>query len=230
MEVKLNIDEMTEAGLQFGHRVSRLHPRMKPYVAGIKNNVNVLDLEKTAKELEKALKFISKLVAENKVLLFVGTKIQIKGITELVAKECGMPYVTQRWLGGSFTNFETIFKRVNYFKDLESKKATGALEKYTKKERMKIDKEIESLRTKFEGVKNMSKLPDAVLILDIKKDETCVREAKRKGILTIAICDTNTNPDTVDFPIPGNDDAISSVKYILEKVKETILNSKVVSK
>lgn len=225
-DIKINIEEMTEAGVGFGHRVSKLHPRMKPFISGIKNNVHQIDLEKTAKELEKALKFISKTISENKILLFVGTKIQVKNLIKTAAEECNLPYVTERWLGGTFTNFETISKRVNYFKDLEKRKVTGELEKYTKKERLNFDKEIASLKIKFEGIKNMAKLPDAVVIFDVYKDDTCLREAKRKGIKTIALCDTNTNPDLVDYPIPANDDAISSVKYILDKIKEVILNSK----
>lgn len=223
---KISVEEMTKAGVCFGHKFSKLHPKMEQYVSGIKNNVHIIDLEKTAKELEKALKFISKITAEGKPIIFVGTKIQIKNLVKAAAEECGLPYVTERWLGGTFTNFETISKRVEYFKDLEKKKLTGELEKYTKKERMNFDKEIESLRVKFEGIKNMAKLPEAVLIFDIRKDDTCAREAKRKGIKIVALCDTNVDPTIADYPIPANDDAISSVQYILEKVKETILNAK----
>lgn len=225
-DIKISMEEMAAAGLNFGHRVSRLHPKMKPYILGIKNNVHIFDLEKTAKELQKALKFISSLVSEGKNILFVGTKIQMKNLVKSTAEDCRVPYVNERWLGGTFTNFETILKRIDYFKDLENKKAAGEFEKYTKKERMKIDKELGSLRIKFEGIKNMTKLPDAVLILDIKKDDTCVREAKRKGIKIIALCDSNVDPSPIDYPIPANDDAISSVKYIMEKVKEVIINSK----
>jgi small subunit ribosomal protein S2 len=225
-DVKISVEEMTKAGVCFGHKFSKLHPKMEPYVSGVKNNVHIIDLEKTAKELEKALKYISKIISEGKSIIFVGTKIQIKNLVKSAAEECALPYVTERWLGGTFTNFETISKRVEYFKELEKKKLTGELEKYTKKERIKFDKEIESLRIKFEGIKNMAKLPEAVFILDIKKDETCAREAKRKGIKIVALCDTNVNPIIADYPIPANDDAISSVQYILEKVKETILNAK----
>ena len=222
-EIKLNIDEMAQAGLQFGHRVSRLHPKMKQYVSGIKNNVHIIDLEKTAKEMEKALGFIAKLVSEGKTILFVGTKIQLRNLIKTGAEDCGMPYVTERWLGGTFTNFDTIFKRVEYYKDLEKKKATGELEKYTKKERMNFDKELQTLRIKFEGIKSMTKLPEAVFIFGVDKDITCVREAKIKGIKIIGIVDTNVDPDLVDYPILANDDAISSVQYILEKVKEAII-------
>lgn len=226
IKINLNTEEMAKAGVNFGHTVSKLHPKMKLYVAGIKNNVHIIDLEKTVKEFERALNFISSLIKENKVILLVGTKIQIRELVKKTAEECHMPYVKERWLGGTITNFETILKRVDYFKDLESKKAQGDFEKYTKKERMKFDKEIESLKIKFEGIKNMTKLPDVVFILDLKKDATAVREAKRKGIKIVGIVDTNIDPTLVDYPIPANDDAISSIKYILEKVKEVIQNSR----
>ena len=142
------------------------------------------------------------------------------------ALECGISYVTERWLGGTFTNFETIQKRVSYFKDLEKKREMGDLEKYTKKERLDFDKEIASLKVKFDGVRNMTKLPEAVIIFGLDKDLTCALEAKRKGIKIISITDTNVNPDIVDYMIPANDDAISSVRYIINTIKETILNSK----
>lgn len=220
----LNTEDMAKAGLNFGHRISKLHPKMKQYVSGIKNTVHMIDLEKTAKEFELALKFISDIISQNKTMLFVGTKIQVRSIVKDTAEKCRMPYVVERWLGGSFTNFETILKRVQYFKDLEDKKINGSFEKHTKKERMKIDKELESLKIKFGGIKNMVKLPEAVLILDVKKDITCAREARRKGIKIVGVVDTNIDPALVDYIIPANDDAISSIKYILEKVQETILN------
>lgn len=225
--VKLSEEKMQEAGLNFGHSVSRLHPKMKPFVSGVKNNVHMIDMEKSAKEFERALKFITSLIAEGKTILFVGTKIQVRALVKRTAEDCRMPYVVERWLGGSLTNFETISKRVQHFKDLESKKAHGDFEKYTKKERMGFDKELALLKTKFEGVKNMPKLPEAVLILDIKKDITCAREARRKGIKIIGVVDTNIDPTLADYIIPANDDAISSIKYILEKVQETILEAKV---
>ena len=224
-DININIDEMLSSGLGVGHTVSRLHPKMKEYTSGIKNNTNVIDLEKTAIELSKALKFISNLVAAGKKIIFVGTKIQMKELVKKAAEDCDVPYVTERWLGGTFTNFETISKRVEYFKEMEKKKATGEFNKYTKKERLKIDKELESLRIKFEGIKNMFKNPEAVFISDLKKDITCAREAKRKGISIIAIADTNIDPGLADYPIPANDDAISSVKYILEKVSEAVKNA-----
>src|SRR3989338_7833486 len=135
-KANLNLEEMAKAGLNFGHRVSKLHPKMKQYVSGIKNNVHVFDLEKTEKEFQKALAYISKIISEGKIMVFVGTKPQLKKIVREAAGECGLPYVTERWLGGTFTNFETIQKRVDYFKDLEKKKEAGELGKYTKREQL----------------------------------------------------------------------------------------------
>jgi small subunit ribosomal protein S2 len=224
--VKLDVAEMEKVGVNLGHKVSKLHPKMKMYVEGMKNGVHLFDLEQTEKALEKALAFISKTVADGKSIVFVGTKIQLKAIVRLAAEECGVPYVTERWLGGTFTNFETIQKRVSYFKDLEKKKETGELAKYTKKEQLNFDREISKLKVKFEGVRNMAKLPEAVFIFGLDKDITCAREAKRRGIKIVAIVDTNVNPDIVDYPIPANDDAISAVSYIIEKVKETIIASR----
>ncbi len=225
-DFKIDTDKMLEAGVHFGHRTSRLHPKMEPYLAGVKNTVHIIDLEKTAEKLKEALKFIQEIVSENKVLLLVGTKIQIKDLVGETAQECELPYVNERWLGGTLTNFEVISKRVGYLKEIEEKKASGAWEKYTKKERIKMNREYQNLKTKFEGIKTLSRVPDAMFVLDIRKDDLAVKEARMKGIKVIAVCDTNTDPSLVDYPIPANDDAISSVKYILEKVKEAILKAK----
>jgi small subunit ribosomal protein S2 len=229
-DTKISVEEMTQAGVNFGHKVSKLHPKMRPFVSGIKNNVNTIDLEKTQKELEKALAYISRMTSEGKAIVFVGTKVQLKGLIQKTAEDCGVSYVVERWLGGTFTNFETIQKRVNYFKDLEKKRESGELVKYTKKERADFDKEIAILKAKFEGIRNMNKLPEAVFIFGLDKDIACAREAKRKGIKIVALCDTNIDPTGIDYPIPANDDAISAVNYILEKVKETVLNSKASAK
>jgi len=223
---QLDTEEMARAGLHFGHGTSRINPKMEPYIYGVRNTVYIINLEKTKEKLEEALKFISGLAAEGKNMLIVGTKVQVKELVKETAKECGLPYVSERWLGGTFSNFEIIRKRIEYFKNLEKKKTEGELEKYTKKEKSQFDKEIKNLEIKFGGIKEMAKLPEAVLVLDMKKDELVVREAKMKGIKVIGIADTNIDPTLADYPIPANDDAMSSVKYILDKVKETILKAK----
>lgn len=220
MDIKINIEELTKAGLFVGHRKSSTHPKMKPYISGEKNTIHVIDLEETARHLKKALEAIKKIVSEEKVLLLVGTKIQAKELVKETALECNFPYVNERWLGGTITNFSVIKKRIDHYKELERKKASGELEKYTKKERLEIDREIERLRVKFEGIKNLEKVPDALFILDIKKDITAVKEARRKGIPVFGLADTNDDPSLLDYPIPGNNDAISSITYILNKLKE----------
>lgn len=225
-EFSLDLKKMAEAGLYFGHRTSRINPKMKPYIQGARNNVHIIDLEKTVEKFTEALKFIQKLISEGGVMLLVGTKIQIKDLVESLAKECNLPYVNRRWLGGTFTNFEVIKKRVEYLKKLEDEKKKGELEKYTKKERLIKDRELQNLKLKVEGLKNLDRLPDTVFVCSMKKDFLVVKEAIKKGIKVIGIADTNTDPTLADYPIPANDDAISSVRYILEKVKEVILKAK----
>ena len=223
---QFDIEEMAKFGLHFGHRTSRLHPKMKPYLEGARNNVHIIDLKKTAEKLKEALKFIQEIISQDKTLLLVGTKIQVKNLVKETGEECNLPYVNERWLGGTFTNFEIIKRRIEYFKDLERRKKEGELEKYTKKERAKIDDEMRKLKIKFAGLKNLEKLPDVIFVLDIKKDDLAVKEARTKGIKIIGICDTNTDPTLTDYPVPANDDAISSVKYILDKLKEAITKTK----
>jgi len=225
-DIKLNVEEMAQSGVHFGHKISRLHPKMKEFVSGVKNGVHTIDLEKTAKEFEKALKFISKLVADGKSIVFVCTKIQLKALVQKAAEDCGVPYVTERWLGGTFTNFETISKRVDHYKNLEKQKATGELAKYTKKEQLNFDRELAILKTKFEGIRNMTKLPEAVFIFGVEKDITCAKEAKIKGIKIVGLVDTNVNPDIADYAIPANDDSVGSVRYILDQTKQVIINSR----
>lgn len=225
-DFNVNVDEMAEAGLHFGHRTSRINPKMKAYLFGVRNTVHLIDLEKTVEKLKEALKFIKQLILEDKILLLVGTKVQAKEMVKSLAQECGLPYVSERWLGGTFTNFETIKKRIDYFKDLEKRKSEGELDSFTKKERIKIDKELRDLEIKIGGIKNLTRLPDAVFVLDTVKDDLAVKEARGKGVQVIGLCDTNSDPTLADYPIPANDDAISSLKYILDKVKETVLKAR----
>lgn len=225
-EFKLDPEEMAQAGLHFGHRASRSHPKMKPYIFGVRDTVYIIDMEKSAEKFEEALKFLKEFISEGKKLLLIGTKIQHRDLVLNLAKECGLPYVVERWIGGTFTNFPVISKRIKYYKELEEKKQKGELEKYTKKERAKIDLELRNLEIKFGGIKEMEKLPEAIFVLDIKKDSLAVKEARMKGIKVIGIADTNVDPTLADYPIPANDDAISSVKYILEKVKDAIMRGK----
>jgi len=225
-EFGIILEEMTNAGLHFGHRTSRVHPKMKPYICAVKNTVHIIDLEKTLEKFEQALKFIEKIILEGKNILFIGTKIQSKDLVKETAEKCDLPYINQRWLGGTFTNFNTIKKRINYFKDLEEKRKKGELDKHTKLERLKIDRELNNLEIKFGGIKEITGLPYAIFVVDMKKDALAVKEAKSKGVKVIGITDTNIDPTIADYAIPANDDSISSIKYVLDKVKEVILKAK----
>lgn len=218
----IDLKEMLEAGVYFGHKTSKTHPKMKPFIHGIRNTIHVMDLQKTAERLEKALICLKELASKKGTVLFVGTTPSAREIVKEVARELSMPYVDTRWLGGTLTNFPTISKRLKYFHDLENKEKQGELKKYTKKEQLKFKEELRSLEQKMGGIKNMDKLPDLVFVVDLRKDYLAVHEAKMKGILTMAFCDTNVDPSLVDYPIPANDDAISSVRYILGKVREAL--------
>jgi len=218
----INVEEMAEAGLQFGHKKSSIYPKMKIYIAGIKNTIHIIDLEKSAEEFKKSLRFIEGIISSGKIMLLVGTKVQAKDIIKEIGEECGLPYVNERWLGGTITNFPIIRKRIEYFEDLENKRKTGELEKYTKKERLKIDRELNNFEIKFAGLRNLKSEPGAVFVVDIRKDILAIKEAKKKGLPVIAIADTNVNPELADYIIPANDDAITSLKYILEKVSQAV--------
>ena len=225
-DFNIDTEEMTRLGVHFGHRTSRIHPKIEPYLYGVKNNVHIIDLEKTKEKLIKALEFIQELISENKILLFIGTKVQVKDLIKKVAEDCDLPNVTERWLGGTFTNFQVILKRIQYYKNLEKQKTEGELEKYTKKERTEIDKELKRLEIKFKGIKDLTRVADAIFVCDMRKERLAVKEAIAMGVKVIGICDTNVDPSLADYPIPANDDAITSLRYILEKVREVILKAK----
>lgn len=216
-----SLTEMLKAGVHFGHRTSRWHPNMGPYIFGDRGGVHILNLELTQKKLEEAGEFLRKLGMEGGTLLFIGTKRQAQEIVKQKAQECGMPYVVLRWVGGMLTNFSTVRNRVGYFIDLIKKQESGELKKYTKKEQSEFGKEIESLRRKFEGLVNLTKMPDAIFIVDIKQEKTALTEAKKRNIPVIAVCDTNVNPEDIDFVIPANDDALKSVEMMVDFVAES---------
>ncbi len=221
-----SIEEMLKAGMHFGHRTSKWHPKMKPYIFTVRNGIHIINLIKTRKFLENALEFITKAAQEGKTILFVGTKAQVKKPIERLAQETGMPYITGKWMGGCLTNFNVIKKSIKKYKDLLNQKESGKLNKYTKKERLDFDREISKLKIKFGGLVNLNKLPDAIFVWDIKKEKTAILEAKRKNIPVIAICDTNVNPSGIKYIIPSNDDATKTIKLILRLVGEAIKEGK----
>lgn len=217
---------MLQAGMHFGHRTNRWHPKMKEFIFTSKNNIYIIDLKKSQKKLVEALEFMTKLVSEGKRILFVGTKNQVSGPMKKMAEEINQPYIVGKWLGGYLTNFPVVKKSVKKYLDLVEKKESGRLEKYTKKERLEFDREINKLRERVGGLTSLNKLPDALFIWDIKEEETAVKEAIKKNIPIIAICDTNVNPDLVNYPIPANDDATKTIALVLESIKKTLLSVK----
>lgn len=220
------IEKMAEAGIHFGHSKSRKNPKMDAFIYGLIGKSHIMDLVASLKKMNEALSFIKEIVKKGGLVLFVGIQPQAKKITKEVAEECSMPYVAERWIGGTLTNFKTIHKRINHLRDLERSKKTGELKKYTKKEQLIFSQEIEKLNKIFGGIKKLDKLPDATLLLSIKKNSTVIREARRVKIPLIGLADTDSNPSLVDYPIPSNDEAISALRFILEQVKEVILKSK----
>lgn len=226
----LSVSEMLEVGMHFGHRTFKWHPKMKPYIFEARKGIHIIDLEKTKAKLEEALAVIDKLVAEGKIVLFVGTKNQVKGPLEQAAQAMGMPYVSQHWLGGTLTNFAIIRNSIRLFQDLSEKKEAGKLEKYTKKERLQFDRRINKLSQTVGGLVGMNRTPDAVFIWDIKHEETALAEAKKKRIPIIAVCDTNVNPDGIDYVIPANDDASKAIVMVMKLIEQTVLKAKAQAK
>ncbi len=218
--------EMLKAGVHFGHQKSKWNPKMKPYIYGVKNNIHIINLAETEEKMKKALDFITDLVKKGEIILFVGTKKQIKKLVEETAKSVNMPYASERWLGGTFTNSKVIIKRLEEFKSKEIKYGKGEYEKYTKKEQLDIKREIAKLNRKMGGLKPMNKTPKAIFIIDILEDEIALKEARKVGIPIVALVDTNTDPSLVDYPIPANDDAVAAVKYILNEVANAIKEAK----
>ena len=220
------IEEMLQAGLHFGHRSYRWHPKMKPFIFTERKGVHVINLLKTQKMLQEALDFIGQLVKEDKKILFVGTRDLAKVYSRDIAKEIEMPYICEKWLGGTLTNFSVIKGLIKKYKDLLEQKKAGKLSKYTKKEQLDFSREIEKLDTKVGGLISLISIPDAIFVWDIKKEKTAIREAQRQKLPIIAVCDTNVNPEGIDYIIPANDDATKGLKLILDLVKDAVLEAK----
>jgi len=220
--------ELLKSGVHFGHQASKRHPKMDQYVYSERSQILIINLEKTAQKLKEALDFVTTVVASGGTVLFVGSKRQAKDIIEKAARECGMPYVNARWLGGTFTNFANIVKLARKLKSLEEKQKSGELEKYTKKEQLEFAREIARLKELVEGIKDMERLPQAVYLVDLKKEKTALAEAIKKGIPTVALTDTNVNPEKITYPIPGNDDGTRSIELITRLIAEAVKEGKIV--
>lgn len=223
---EVNLLDMLKSGLHFGHKTAKWHPKMAPFIFGSKNDVHIIDLEKTKEKLETAAKVAKDLAAQGKVILFVGTKRQAKPLIEQYAKACGMPFVTERWLGGLLTNFENVSLLPKKLVRLKEQKEKGELEKYTKKEQLEFDREIAKLSRFVGGIESLNKMPDMLFVVDIAEEKTAIREAKSTHTPVIALVDSNTNPDNVAYPIPGNDDATKGIEYILQVMSAAVADGK----
>jgi small subunit ribosomal protein S2 len=217
--------ELLEAGVHFGHQVRRWNPKMKEYIFGERNGIYIIDLQKTQKMFRDAIAFVTNMVAEDrgKFVLFVGTKRQAQDAIREEAERSGQYYVNQRWLGGLLTNFQTVQKSIKRLRDLEAMQSDGRYEKLTKKERIKLDRERLGLEKNLSGIKSMTRLPDILFVIDVRKEEIAVAEANRLGIPVVAVVDTNCSPEHIDYVIPGNDDALRAVRLFASRIADAVL-------
>lgn len=221
LEIQLpQYENMIKSGMHFGRKKSFFHPRMKPFIYTLKENLYIIDLIKTRESLTKAVGFLKQAKEDGKTIIFVGTNKQSGDAVKATAQAMGMPFIVNRWLGGTLTNFKTIMARVKYLDDLESQMAGESFEeKYTKKEKLMKQREAESLRMRFEGIRKLTKIPDVVFVASLKDGALAVREAKRMGLKIVGIVNTDSNPDDLDYPIPANDNSKKSVELILETIR-----------
>ncbi len=225
MAVTVTMKELLEAGVHFGHQVKRWNPKMKEFIFGERNGINIIDLQKTQKMFRDAISFVTGLMGDDRgrTILFVGTKRQAQDAIREESERAGQYYINQRWLGGLLTNFQTVQKSIKRLRDLEAMQTDGRYEKLTKKERIKLDREREILEKNLSGIKNMSRLPDALFIIDVRKEEIAVAEANRLGIPVIAVVDTNCSPEGIDYVIPGNDDALRAVRLFASRIADACI-------
>jgi small subunit ribosomal protein S2 len=224
---EINLLELLKSGAHFGHKASRWNPKMKPFIFTVRNSIHIIDLEKTRSSLQKAASFAEELSKKGATILFVSTKRQLRSIVRKQAEDCGMPFIDLRWLGGTFTNFKTIQRTIRKLEKLQQRKDSSDFElKYTKKERLLIEREIEKLTKLFDGLKNMKRIPQAVFIADVHHDAIALTEARKMKVPVIAIVDTNTDPSLVDYPIPANDDSTAAVELITTVLASAIKANK----
>jgi small subunit ribosomal protein S2 len=230
MATVISMKALLESGVHFGHRTNKWHPLMKPYIFTERNGIHIIDLQQTVKSVNTAFNLVRDTAANNGVVLFIGTKRQAQETVREEAIRCGMPYVTERWLGGMLTNFTTIFERIKELERLEKMRDTGEINKLTKKEGLLIEREITRLLMRLSGVRTMKKTPDLVFVVDVAREATAVHEANLRNIPVVALVDTNCDPRGVDYVIPSNDDAIRAIKLLVGKIAEAVLEGKAARK
>ena len=219
----INMKELLEAGVHFGHQTRRWNPKMKPYIFGARNGIHIIDLQKTVRLFKTTYEFIVRTVSEGYPVLFVGTKKQGHDSIVEESERCGMFFIVNRWLGGTLTNFQTIKKSIKRLKDIERMKEDGSINRYTKKEILKMEKELFKLERNLGGIKNMDELPGAIFVVDPRREKIAVKEGRKLGIPVIAIADSNCDPDEIDFILPGNDDAIRAIRLFCAKIADACI-------
>ena len=226
MSIKISLEELIDAGAHFGHQTKRWNPKMEEYLYGSENGIHIFDLVKTKPLIEEALEFLTKSVKEGKTVLILGTKKQIKDKVAEVALRVGVPYINERWLGGIISNFPQIKRSISKMEEMKENVTSGFYAKYTKKERLLIDREIARLERFFEGMKSLTGIPDVLFVIDTKREASAVREANARKVKVVGIVDSNSDPDAIDYPIPMNDDASKGLEYMLELVGQAITDGK----
>ena len=217
------VRQLLDAGVHFGHQTKRWHPKMKRFIFGSRAGIYIIDLEQTEQHLKTACDYLESVAAKGQQILFVGTKKQARPLLEAEAQRTQMPYVVNRWLGGTMTNFQTIKRNIDRMRELRKQKADGFFERISKKDAKRLGRQLERLEESFAGLADLDRLPGCLFVVDTKREEIAVKEANRLNIPIVAICDTNTDPDVVTYPIPGNDDAIRSIKLIISIVAESVV-------
>ncbi|MSR56440.1 MAG: 30S ribosomal protein S2 [Planctomycetaceae bacterium] len=220
------VKDFLESGVHFGHRASRWNPKMRPYIYARRNQIHIIDLKETLRGLIRAKKYLQKVSAQGSLVLFVGTKRQAAEPLEAAAKACGMPWVNERWLGGTLTNFRTIRSRLKRLEELESLQTTGEMATYSKKRQSTLMREFKKIFTNLSGMRSMNRLPETLVVIDPRREGIAVKEARLLGVKVVALIDTDSNPDVVDLPIPGNDDSIRSIALVLQHLSESIVAGK----
>ncbi len=220
------VKALVDAGVHFGHRVSRWNPKMQPYIHGKRNMIHLIDVKETLKGLLLAKRLVQQAVASGKDVVFVGTKRQAKHAIQEESTRCGMHYVSERWLGGTLTNFRTIRARLNRLDELEKLFATGQIETYSKKMKSALQREMDKIKSNLEGIRRMEKLPGLMVLVDTRREHIAVQEAKKLGVKTIALIDTDSDPDLIDLPIPGNDDAMRAIEIVLHELADAVIEGK----
>lgn len=220
------VKELVEAGVHFGHRASRWNPKMRPYIYARKNLIHIIDVRETIRGLLRAKKYLADVSARGSLILFVGTKRQAADSLEREAARCGMPYVAERWLGGTLTNFRTIRDRLSRLEELEAIRSSEAINAYSKKAQATLNREYKKMYRNLNGMRTMGRLPECLVVIDPKKEKNAVKEAKKLGIAVVSLIDTDCDPDTVDLPIPGNDDSMRSIEMITKILSDAVLAGK----